>query len=145
LAAFICHVWTKSRRGTSARPDINQEDSIMPAQRIALGLAIAIGGTVAATMPAMSEEYRGTWEQQMACTPDVWRLCGDQVPDVNRIVACLRQNTPQLSNGCRAVFESNAQQQAPVAGGQQPQRPRASQPVQSAPVAPPPRSYDEDD
>ena len=83
----------------------------MPAQRIALGLAIAIGGVAAAT-PVLSQEYRGTWEQQMACTPDVWRLCGDQVPDVNRIVACLRQNTPQLSNGCRAVFESNAQQPA---------------------------------
>ena len=47
----------------------------------------------------------------MACTPDVWRLCSDQIPDVGRIVACLRQNTPQLSNGCRAVFESSAEQQ----------------------------------
>ena len=43
----------------------------MPAQRIALGLAIAIGGTAVAATPVMSEEYRGTWEQQMACTPDV--------------------------------------------------------------------------
>ena len=41
----------------------------------------------------------------MACTPDVWRLCGAQVPDVDRIVACLRRNTEQLSGGCRAVFE----------------------------------------
>ncbi|MBR0755540.1 hypothetical protein JQ604_25450 [Bradyrhizobium jicamae] len=122
----------------------------MPAQRIALGLAITIGGTAAAMTPVLSQEYRGTWEQQMACTPDVWRLCSDQVPDVGRIVACLRQNTPQLSNGCRAVFESNAsaQQQAPVGRGQQPSmrqpsmRPSATQP---APVAPPPRSYDEDD
>ena len=29
----------------------------------------------------------------------------------SRIVACLRQNTPQLSNSCRAVFESSAEQQ----------------------------------
>ena len=27
----------------------------------------------------------GTWEQQQACTPDVWRLCGAQIPDVIRI------------------------------------------------------------
>ena len=40
----------------------------------------------------------------MACTPDVWRLCGAQVPDVDRIVACLRRNTEQLSGRCRAVF-----------------------------------------
>ena len=81
----------------------------MPTQRIvlncSLGLATMIG--IAAATPAFSEEYRGTWEQQMACTPDVWRLCFDQIPDVNRITACLRENTPQLSGGCHAVFESN--------------------------------------
>jgi len=29
---------------------------------------------------ASSQEYSGTWEQQRACTPDVWRLCGAQIP-----------------------------------------------------------------
>src|SRR3954466_7628153 len=79
----------------------------MRTKRIVLGLALS-AGCVIAVQAATAEEYRGTFEQQMACTPDVWRLCGDQIPDVNRIVACLRQNTPQLSNPCRAVFESNA-------------------------------------
>jgi hypothetical protein len=51
----------------------------------------------------------------MACTPDVFRLCGAQMPDVNRIVACLRENTPQLSGPCRAVFESNASAPNPAA------------------------------
>jgi len=59
---------------------------------------------------ALSQDYRGTMEQQMACTPDVWRLCGAQIPDVDRIVACLRRNTPQLSEPCRAVFETSANQ-----------------------------------
>ncbi|UGY28652.1 hypothetical protein HU675_0018810 [Bradyrhizobium septentrionale] len=95
----------------------------MRSQRIVLSLAIAISGA-AGTPAAFAQEYRGTWEQQMACTPDVWRLCGDQVPDVQRIVACLRQNTPQLSSGCRAVFESNAQQ--PQGRAPQPQMPAAA-------------------
>src|SRR3954451_19590845 len=82
----------------------------MRTERIALGVALAIGGIVA-QRTASAEEYRGTMEQQMACTPDVWRLCSDQIPDVSRIVACLRQNTPQLSSGCRAVFDSSAEQQ----------------------------------
>ena len=43
----------------------------------------------------------------MACTPDVWRLCSGQVPDVERIVACLRRNSEQLSDRCRAVFEQS--------------------------------------
>ena len=63
---------------------------------------------IAMQQAAHSQDYRGTLQQQLACTPDVLSLCGDQIPDTNRIVACLRQNTPQLSDGCRAVFESNA-------------------------------------
>jgi len=79
----------------------------MRAHRILLSFAIAMGCGITLQSTAFSQEYRGTWEQQMACTPDVWRLCGAQVPDVDRIVACLRRNTPQLSGPCRAVIEQS--------------------------------------
>ena len=79
----------------------------MRAHRIFLSFAIAMGCGITLQSTAFSQEYRGTWEQQMACTPDVWRLCGAQVPDVDRIVACLRRNTQQLSGQCRAVFEQS--------------------------------------
>lgn len=75
----------------------------MRRQLTMLGLALLTGGWMI-NGPASAQDYRGTAQQQMACTPDVWRLCSDQVPDVNRIVACLQQNTPRLSPGCRAVF-----------------------------------------
>jgi hypothetical protein len=80
---------------------------------------------IAAETPAFSEEYRGTFEQQLACTPDVFRLCGEHIPDSNRIVACLRQNTPQLSGACRAVFESNASVPQQAAPRQRDDRPRS--------------------
>ena len=122
----------------------------MHMQRIVLGLAIAIGGT-GIIAPASSQEYRGTWEQQMACTPDVWRLCSDQVPDVRRIVACLRHNEPQLSTNCRAVFQSQADaQRGPQYGPRDQYAPRARGPyyeqpqaVRPRPMQPPP--YYEDD
>jgi hypothetical protein len=60
--------------------------------------------SIAGALPAMSAEYRGTQDQQQACTPDVMRLCADSVPDVNRIVACLRHNRSNLSAPCGAVF-----------------------------------------
>src|SRR4051794_7196157 len=88
----------------------------MRAARFVAIPAMSLVCGVAVQNAAQSEEYRGTLQQQLACTPDVLSLCGDQIPDTNRIVACLRQNTPQLSEGCRAVFESNAsvpQQAAP--------------------------------
>jgi hypothetical protein len=72
-------------------------------QVFAAGLAIAVvSGT-----SALAQEHRGTMEQQMACTPDVFRLCGAAIPDENRIVACLQANAPVLSTPCRAVFESS--------------------------------------
>ena len=114
----------------------------MRTERIALGLALAVSGIVAQGA-ASAQEYRGTMEQQMACTPDVWRLCSDQIPDTNRIVACLQQNTPQLSSACRAVFQSNnqAQPQQPVPRGRAvPPRYNNAPP----PVAAPPRPYDDD-
>jgi hypothetical protein len=114
-----------------------KKGSGMRAQRVVLSLMVTIAAGIAAAGSASSEEYRGTVDQQMACTPDVWRLCFDQIPDVNRITACLRQNTPQLSGACRSVFESNASaQQQPQAQVQAP-RGRA--------VQPPPRPRTDDD
>lgn len=116
----------------------------MRTERVVLGVALAIGGIVA-QRAASAEEYRGTMEQQMACTPDVWRLCSDQIPDVSRITACLRQNTPQLSSGCRAVFQSNNQMQP-----QQQVPSNRAAPVPRYNNAPPPpqarpQPYDDDD
>jgi hypothetical protein len=106
--------------------------------RIALSAALSISA-----MAAQAQEYRGTMEQQMACTPDVWRLCNDQIPDANRIVACLQQNMPQLSSGCRAVFQSNNQAQRPPV----PRGRAAPPPYNNVPPPPPmqPRPYYYDD
>ncbi|WP_234685503.1 hypothetical protein [Bradyrhizobium monzae] len=113
--------------------------------RIALGAALAVGGIVAQGA-AFAQEYRGTMEQQMACTPDVWRLCSDQIPDVSRITACLQQNTPQLSSACRAVFQSNNQMppQQPVPRGRVAPPPRYNNAPPPSPQSQP-RPYDDDD
>lgn len=66
-------------------------------------IAIGLGNPGA----LFAQDHRGTMEQQMACTPDVFRLCGSQIPDEDRIVACLKQNVPQLSGRCRAVFAAD--------------------------------------
>jgi hypothetical protein len=114
----------------------------MRTERIALSVALAVGGMVAQGA-AFAQDNRGTMEQQMACTPDVWRLCSDQIPDVNRITACLQQNTPQLSSACRAVFQSNnqipPQQQVPRGRAVPPPRYNAAPPLAQ------PQPYDDDD
>jgi hypothetical protein len=54
------------------------------------------------TLPAAGQSY--TPEQQQACTPDAMRLCGEYVPDVQRITACMIQKKSQVSPQCRAYF-----------------------------------------
>ncbi len=49
-------------------------------------------------------DHSGSAEDQLACTPDVYRLCSQYIPDEDTIVSCLKRNKPQLSAGCQAVF-----------------------------------------
>lgn len=51
---------------------------------------------------------QGTPEQRRACTPDVYRLCAGEIPNVRAITACLRRNRPSLSEACRIVFDRPA-------------------------------------
>jgi len=47
----------------------------------------------------------GSPEQRRACTPDVYRLCAGEIPNVRAITACLRRQKANLSPACAAVFE----------------------------------------
>ena len=39
------------------------------------------------------------------CMGDAMRLCGHEVPNVQRITACMVKNRSQVSPGCRAVMD----------------------------------------
>jgi hypothetical protein len=45
-----------------------------------------------------------TQEQQQLCTPDAMRLCSSEIPDVERVTACMIAKRSQLSEGCKSVF-----------------------------------------
>jgi hypothetical protein len=75
--------------------------------RVLLALiAIAFTAAVAAAQP-QPPTYRGTPEDQRACSDDVFRLCGQFIPDAPRIVQCLIVNKPNLSPACHEVFSRN--------------------------------------
>jgi hypothetical protein len=54
---------------------------------------------------APAAHSQGTAEQRRACTPDVYRLCAGEIPNVRAITACLRRNRASLSEACRTQFE----------------------------------------
>jgi hypothetical protein len=72
---------------------------------IALSLAIP-SGTAQAYTP----------EQQQACSPDAMRLCGEFVPNVDAITACMIQKKSQLSPQCRAFFRQGPEPGERAAG-----------------------------
>ncbi len=65
---------------------------------VALTLAASVAPSFAATKNQGSEEAR------RACTPDVFRLCSEFIPNADKITACLKAKQSQLSPACKAVF-----------------------------------------
>lgn len=55
--------------------------------------------------PATESSERGTDDQRMACMGDAFRVCGSDIPNVERITACMKKNISQLSPDCRAQFK----------------------------------------
>jgi hypothetical protein len=54
--------------------------------------------------PLGSLNAAGTAEQQQACFEDAIRFCGSEIPDVERITACMVRNIDKLSPRCRVQF-----------------------------------------
>ena len=79
-----------------------------PAQSAKLvRLAAVAAGLMLTLLSAGSAFALGTPEQRKACTPDVYRLCAGEIPNVSAITACLRRNKASLSDACRVVFEQS--------------------------------------
>jgi hypothetical protein len=63
-------------------------------------------------LPTVGHAY--TMDQQQACTGDAFRLCGSEIPDVDRVTACMVRNKAQLSAGCRVFFRPSEDERASV-------------------------------
>src|SRR6476469_234031 len=58
-----------------------------------LAVALAFSG-----LPTTGHAY--TPEEQQACQPDAFRLCGPEIPDVDRVTACMVARKSELSPEC---------------------------------------------
>jgi hypothetical protein len=66
--------------------------------------AIGLGLTLVSATAAFAI---GTPEQRRACTPDVYRFCAGEIPNVRAITACLQRQKGNLSEACRAAMEQS--------------------------------------
>src|ERR1700749_3451330 len=69
---------------------------------------------LSAALPAGAAQAY-TPEQQQACTGDAFRLCGSEIPNIDRITVCMIRNRAQLSPGCRVYFRSHEAAARPAA------------------------------
>jgi hypothetical protein len=74
-------------------------------RRVAAVLGISL--TFVSASSAFAQGTQGTSEQRRACTPDVYRLCAGEIPNVRAITACLVRQKGNLSPACRAAMEQN--------------------------------------
>ena len=69
--------------------------------RFACLLAVLAGTSVYRADGAAAQ---GSDAERHACTPDAMRLCGDAIPAVAKVTACMKAKYSQLSPPCRAVM-----------------------------------------
>ena len=78
--------------------------------------------------------YAHTPEQEQMCAGDAMRICSAEIPDVDRVTACMIRNKSQLSDGCKAVFRHEpATTAAPAPVSYKPASTKPSKPLNLAP------------
>jgi hypothetical protein len=95
-------------------------------------LGVALAALIVAALPTAGHAY--TPEEQAACQPDAFRLCGSEIPNIDRVKACMLARRAQLSPECKRYFHPDAAEPvavtAPSATGRPVNiRPKAAKPA----------------
>jgi len=78
--------------------------------------SLMLATALSVSMPSGSQAY--TQDEEQACSGDAFRLCGADIPDVDRVTVCMIRNKAQLSPDCRRFFRNDPEPAAtPVAAG----------------------------
>lgn len=93
---------------------------VVRSRNFQFGLLLATGLSLS-VLPTASEAY--TDQQQQACSPDAMRLCGPEIPDVDRITACMARNREQLSPECRVFFKPDPEEKRSAGKPRKPKNP----------------------
>ena len=83
--------------------------------------------------PLTTASQAYTFEQEQMCSGDAMRLCSSEIPDVARITACMERQRDSLSNGCKAVFETDTPAAATGSSVKNTSAARPSKPIDLTP------------
>ena len=71
-----------------------------------LGILLALVAVNTASARMVSDRERARQQAEHLCYDDVQRLCNADIPNEEKIEACMKVHRAQLSPGCRKVFDS---------------------------------------
>ena len=95
LGAFMSVFRTKRFAKRSAKRFAKRS-----AKRFSIAFFAAV--LIYSALPTAGHAY--TPEEQQACQGDAFRLCGPEIPDVDRVTACMVSKRSQLSPACAVYF-----------------------------------------
>jgi len=72
---------------------------------------LSVSAFCLAMLPATGHAFTQD-DQRQLCTGEVFRLCASEIPNVQRITACMRKQRASLSEGCRRVFGKPSERSA---------------------------------
>lgn len=75
-----------------------------PMTKARIEARIACAAIVLLAAAPSAANAAGTPDQRRACRQDAMRFCGEFIPDVKRITACMEKNVRKLSPLCRRQF-----------------------------------------
>lgn len=103
---------------------------ISTTRKIGLTLSLALSMSTLATSGSFAYSARA----REMCMGDAYRLCSSEIPNISRIIACMRRNKANLSSGCRSVMDQEdtaATKPKPVQAAPVEHKPVIAQPAQS--------------
>lgn len=63
----------------------------------------------AAPSPGSGDLFKGTPEEQAACSPDAVKFCRDDLADSFKVLACLQDHRDKLKKACLDVLTAHGQ------------------------------------
>jgi hypothetical protein len=107
--AFVAHAPKPSPQDRTATICFGSRRICSTGSLLFLMLAAFLWATI-----AFAQDYQGTNDQRMSCTPDAFRLCATYIPDPGKVENCLRRNFSSLSDACRSVFNQGIRSRVSV-------------------------------
>jgi hypothetical protein len=75
-------------------------------RRILVARCLALLASLAALGAAPGGAHAATHEEQeKACRADAMKFCSAEIPNKDKITACMKQHKSELSPGCQAMFK----------------------------------------